>query len=60
MKRQNTFLLIMKIVAVLIVTAYAVGLFRTYGLFEASIMFIVAIVIGIDIIFMAKQVTEKK
>lgn len=59
MKHQNTFLLIMKIIAILIVIAYVIGLFRNYGILQASAISIVAIVIGIDIVFTAKQITEK-
>lgn len=59
MKRQNKFLLIMKIVAILIVIAYAIGLFRNYGILQASAMAVVAVVIGIDLMFIAKQATEK-
>lgn len=49
----------MKIIAILIVIAYAIGLFRNYGILQASAMSVVAIVMGIDLVFMAKQVTEK-
>lgn len=60
MKHSNKFLLITKIIAILIVIAYAIGLFRTYDILQASAMFVVAILIGIDLVFSAKQVTNKE
>jgi type IV secretory pathway VirB2 component (pilin) len=59
MKSSNTLLLAAKIVAILIVVAYAIGLFNTYGALQASILLVVAVVIGIDIIHLAKQAAKK-
>lgn len=58
MKQHNAFLLVTKIIAILIVLAYAIGLFRTYDTLQASAMLIVAILIGIDLVFTAKQATK--
>ena len=58
MKLSNLLLLSMKIIAIAIVLAYAIGLFRTYDWFQACVLSVVAIFIGIDLVFMAKQATH--
>jgi uncharacterized membrane protein YeiB len=59
MKHSNYLLVIVKIIAIVIVLGYGIGLFKTYGLLQASAMFVVAIFLGIELIFMAKQATNK-
>jgi hypothetical protein len=59
MKHSKLFLLTVKIIALLFVLAYAVGLFRTYDALQASAMTIIAALIGIDLIFSAKQAANK-
>lgn len=53
-------MLIVKVAALLIVIVYAIGLFRTYDKLQASAMLVVAMLMGLDLIFMAKQATSKK
>jgi hypothetical protein len=59
MKHPNYILVIVKIITILIVVGYGIGLFKTYGLLQASAMFVIAIFMGIELIFMAKQATHR-
>jgi hypothetical protein len=60
MKHSSILLLAAKVIALLIVLAYAIGLFRTYDTLQASAMTVVALLIGLDFVFSAKQATSKK
>lgn len=60
MKYPSLLMLIVKVVALFIVIVYAIGLFRTYDKVQASAMLVVAALMGVDLIFMAKQATSKK
>ena len=58
MKHTNTLLLITKIVAILIVVAYGVGLFRAYNILQAGALFIVALCIGADLVIQARLASK--
>ena len=60
MKIPNKLLLVTKIVAILIVIGYAVGLFMNHDIAQASVMTFVAILVGLDLVFSAKRATNDK
>lgn len=47
-----------KIIAIFIFIAYAVGLFRTYDILQAAILLIIAAIMSLEFIFLAKQATK--
>ena len=59
MKHPQLLLVIAKIIAITIVLAYGTGLYTTYGLLQASAMFAIAVLMGTELVFMAKQATNK-
>ena len=60
MKYPNALLLTVKIIALVIVLGYAIGLFRAYDPLQASAMLLIAILLAIDLVFIAKQATNSK
>lgn len=59
MKLSSSLFMVVKVIAIAIIVAYGIGLFKTYGLLQASAMFAIAIFMGVDLVFMAKQATGK-
>lgn len=51
--------MVVKVIAIAIVITYGIGLFKTYGLLQASAMFAIAMFMGIELVFIAKQATKQ-
>jgi hypothetical protein len=59
MSHKKAFLLATKILAICIVIAYGVGLFKSYDILQAVALLIVAVLIGIDLVFLSQQTIRK-
>ncbi|MET1032894.1 MAG: hypothetical protein ABWX94_00140 [Candidatus Saccharimonadales bacterium] len=59
MKYSKTLLLITKIFAIVIIFAYAIGLFRTYDTLQASAMLVIAILFSLEIVVNTKLQTKQ-